>query len=232
MIPGLILVVALAQSSASESYLRAVAEMMQPKPDDVSSSLERIDPNTPVRVVTWMRSGALREKNDTKRWVKKAPYDIWVTVVPKLRSFCQAFARTHQPAPEQLKLRLEQRLGLPPGGPEEVFIEMIVKKPSSSKNLFRPCTDPSTTTTTCKPGPPLPTARKDYQAWFYRQYYSSYAGGTQYPWTTLGYTFDWATDETGGRNFVKVGESEFVIPQGAPIEIQSETGTTQYCTEQ
>jgi hypothetical protein len=123
-------------------------------------------------------------------------------------------------------------LGLPPGGNKDVFIEMIVKKPSSSKNLIRPCMDPSTTATTCKPGPPLPTTSKDYQGWFYRQYYSSYASLGQYPWTTLGYTFDWAPDENQGSKFVKTGESEFVIPKGAPIEIQSETPTAQYCMAQ
>ncbi|HYR87270.1 MAG TPA: hypothetical protein VE422_24520 [Terriglobia bacterium] len=224
---------ATAQSPPNDSYLRAVAEMVQPTLDDVSGSLERVDPSIPVRVVTWTRSGALREMKDPRRWVRKAPYDIWVTVVPRLRSFCQAFAKSRSASLDQLTLRLEQRLGLPPGGNKDVFIELIVKKPASSRNLFRPCMNPSTTTTTCKPGPPLSTARKDYQDWFYKQYYSSYANlRQQYPWTALGYTFDWALDESGGSKFVRIGESEFVIPKGASIEIQSETRTAEYCTPQ
>ena len=222
-----------AQSPAKETYLQAVAEMVQPKPADVSNALERIDPNIPARVVTWTRSGALREMKDPMRWVKKAPYDIWVTVVPRLKSFCQAFAKSRSASLDQLTLRLEQRLGLPPGGNKDAFIEMIVKKPASTRNLLRPCMDPSTTTTTCKPGPPLSTTSKDYQEWFYKQYYSSYADlRQQYPWTALGYTFDWAPDENGESKFVKVGESEFVIPKGASIEIQSETRTAEYCTAQ
>ena len=123
-------------------------------------------------------------------------------------------------------------LGNGPHG-KDAFIEMIVKKPASTRNLLRPCMDPSTTTTTCKPGPPLSTTSKDYQEWFYKQYYSSYADlRQQYPWTALGYTFDWAPDENGESKFVKVGESEFVIPKGASIEIQSETRTAEYCTAQ
>src|SRR5256886_13558220 len=72
-----------AQSPAKETYLRAVAEMVQPKPADVSSALERIDPNIPARVVTWTRPGALRDMKDPQRWVQQAPYDIWVTFVPR-----------------------------------------------------------------------------------------------------------------------------------------------------
>src|SRR5437879_4288123 len=93
-----------AQSPAKETYLRAVAEMVQPKPADVSNALERIDPNIPARVVTWTRPGALREMKDPMRWVKKAPYDIWVTVVPRLKSFCQAFAKSRSASLDQLTL--------------------------------------------------------------------------------------------------------------------------------
>ena len=219
----------LAQAPSNETYLRAVAQMVQPRTDDVSNSLDVIDVKKPVLVVTWTRSGAYQ---DTKgSWLKKAPSDIWVTVVPRLKAFCSAFAESRRVTPAELTLRLEQHLGLPPGTGKEVFIEMMVKNPSSTKSLFRPCVNPSTTTADCKLGPPPATSNQNHQNWFYRQYYSSYSGTNQYPWTSLGYTFDWAI-ASDGRSFVKKGESEFVIPRGAAIQILSSTPTEQYCSAQ
>ena len=50
----------------------------------------------------------------------------------------------------------------------------------------------------------------------------------QYPWTTLGYTFDWARKESG--DFERIGESEFIVGPGAHINYLSSQTTAQYCT--
>lgn len=55
----------------------------------------------------------------------------------------------------------------------------------------------------------------------------------KYPWTGLGYTFDWSKRASGDRGwqFVRFGESEFIIKCGAKIEVLSVEKTTEYCAK-
>ncbi|MFZ4480441.1 MAG: hypothetical protein ACOYNZ_11185 [Rhodoferax sp.] len=146
-------------------------------------------------------------------------YDSWVTVVPELRNF---FAVT---APKPL--RIAQLLGLPPqaaisGDPKEYkyMMEMWV----APRDLFRPCPDTEISDTACETGFPIDSFRTadltnmlratagpnygvfmTYPDWFGNQMRYSYTPGSNpYPWTRLGYTYDW-----GGSN--PVGLSEFVV---------------------
>jgi hypothetical protein len=223
--------------AVQEAYSAAVAQTVRPQSSDISDSLVAVDTTKPLRVVTWKRANQLEKwKNSDGTWKTQAVSDIWVTVVPKLKAFCQAFVNKNHPASDRLTLRLEQRLGLPPGSNNDVFVEMVIKDPSTEDHLFRPCISPSVTAKTCQLGPfpePLPQGiTEKHQNWIYRQYYNSYATAqpNQYPWTSLGYTFDWAGDETGRPQFVKIGESEFVVPENAPVDVQSPPiPTAQYC---
>jgi len=223
-----------------DTYRAAVAEMVLPTPSDVSDALVSIDMNHPIRLVTWKPANQLALwKNPDGSWKTEAASDIWVTVVPRLKSFCQAFVKAHHSTAAELSSRIEQRLGLPPGSNNDVFVEMTIKEPLRYGNLFRPCINPSVAAKTCQLGPfpePLPEdISEKHRAWIYGQYYNSYAVAepNQYPWTALGYTFDWAADETGRSRFVRVGESEFVVPKGASIEISgSPIPTAEYCSVQ
>jgi hypothetical protein len=221
-----------------------VYETVLPEPGEISHDLVAIDPTKPAHVVAWLRTDQIRRLRQgtvvarssvPEGWVTQAPYDIWATVVPRLKSFCQAFSKAHDGHMEQLILRLEQRLGLPPGSGKTAFVEILVKDPSIAGNLFRPCVVPSVATTTCPLGPPDASTSQQYKNWFFSQYYSSYALArpTQYPWTSLGYTFDWGGRGTGmgDTDFVRTGESEFVIPKGGMIQIESVTGTAEYCAQ-
>src|SRR5437763_6743467 len=214
-------------------YLAAVRESMLPVPPDVSQSLVAIDASKPARVVSWADARKVQSlKNGSGGWKTTAPSDLWVTVVPSLKNFCQTFVSTHASTPEQLVERLAERLGLPPESGKSKFIEITITHPSSMANLFRPCASPSVTTTTCALGAP-PDSAGVYRTWFLGQYYSSYgtASPNQYPRTSLGYTFDWALrDDSRAGEFVRFGESEFVIPKDAPIQVEAVTDTDQYCS--
>ena len=53
-----------------------------------------------------------------------------------------------------------------------------------------------------------------------------------YPWTQLGYTYDWGVPEdleTDSDRPANVGLSEFVIRQGAPILVHSIQSVEDYC---
>lgn len=209
-----------------DRYLNALDQARLATPNDISSSLLTIDPSKPVKVVTWIReaqAAKFQKDQDT------APYDIWVTVVPFVKRFCRDYMARHSVSEEQLTERVEQRLGLPPGAGKGEFVEITIRNPSSPKHFFRPCSVPATNSNTCSPGPPPADAGDPYRLWFYSQYYSSYGTAIpySYPWTALGYTFDWGFDDQG--QLVKFGESEFVIPEGAPIRVDSISSTQEYC---
>lgn len=233
--------IARAERDPAEDYIRAVHAAMQPDASYVSHSLVSVDLDKPVRVVAWMRRNQVPDYDG--KTVAPQNKNTWVTVVPRLKSFCQDYVKSHGADPAQLALRLKQRLGLPPGPNYDRFVELTVD-PKSISNFFRPCGDPSPSTSTCEPpSPPKPEEIKDKlkaldlgnsdeveQYWLLTNYYGSFAARYQYPWTALGYTFDWAPKEDGREDFVRWGESEFVIPAGAPIQFVSVTETVAYCT--
>lgn len=145
-------------------------------------------------------------------------HDTWVTVVPEIKK-----ALGTRPEP----LRIAQLLGLPPeaaapGDANEYkyMVELWV----SPRDLFRPCPDTEISDTMCETGFPIDSFRvldtkntvratagpdrdvfMPYPAWFENQARHSYTEGADpYPWTRLGYTYDW-----GSRDHV--GLSEFVL---------------------
>lgn len=193
-------------------YQKAIAATAIAQPPQEITSLVVIPANQPVTVATWTRV------DQAARFKDKAPNDTWVTVEPRLKEFCSAWTREH----DNLTERLEQRLGLPPAAGETTFVRLRTQK------LFRPCSDPATVVAHCEAGPP---SGKDpaYTAWFTGQYYSAFGlpRPNLFPWTSLGYTFDWAQGEDG--EFKRFGESEFVIPKGAPIEVLGSMSTEDYC---
>jgi hypothetical protein len=212
-----------------DPYLRAVAEGVHPRPaEERSGSLVTVDTHKPTPVVGWMRDKKAAALGAPGHWATQAPFEIWVTVEPHLQDFCRDFTRAHGWDQSALTRRLEQRLGLPPASNDTVFVEMEIDDPSAS--LFRPCADPAVNVANCPASAP-PAIDRHYKKWFLAQYYDSYATATpwQYPWTALGYTFDWATDEKG--SLVRYGESEFVIPAGAAINVTATTDLTHYCQD-
>ena len=111
------------QRVPSEDYIRAVHAAMQPNPRYVSHSLLSVNVDQPVTVVTWLRRDQVplyKDKTPDKK-------NTWVTVVPWLKAFCQDYVRSHKADPEQLTLRLKQRLGLPPGFNYDSFVEFKVR---------------------------------------------------------------------------------------------------------
>lgn len=141
--------------------------------------------------------------------------DVWVTLAPQVHIMCAAFPTD----PALLTLRLQQLLGLPPKPEERVFVVMDV--PAAS--LFRPCADPDPTKSSCGWAfPPNTTDR--HKAWFADQVVDRYREAPDgYPWTRLGYTYDWAPDASG------FGASEFVLRAGTPVMVKATAPTAAYC---
>ncbi|MFP5272271.1 hypothetical protein [Coleofasciculus sp.] len=139
--------------------------------------------------------------------------ETWVTSVPEL----QTFARTLNLDSESLALRLEQYLGLPPHNGKTKFVEMWV----NVSDLFRPCPDAETNDTRCEVKFPE-TVDLQHQDWINNLQLASYETNG-YPWTRLGYSYDWGSLEG------EIGASEFVVRKGANITIESVKNTVDYC---
>ncbi|HWE49078.1 MAG TPA: hypothetical protein VG273_04790 [Bryobacteraceae bacterium] len=198
-------------------YQKAIAATSFAEPTQEVRDLVVIPEDRPVTVATWTRAEQAGKFRD------KTPGDTWVTVEPYLKEFCSAYGREHKDLAE----RLEQRLGLPPAAGQDTFVRFRLAKPGR-KTIFRPCSDPSVSAAHCEAGPPS-GGDAVYSAWFMGQYYSAFGlpRPNLYPWTALGYTFDWARGEDG--EFKRVGESEFVVPKGTPVEVLGTISTEEYC---
>lgn len=168
-----------------------------------------------VRVATLAATGyALGDQTMTE--------DVWVTLVPEVRDSCRTFRD------EDLLLRLRQQIGLPPDFAIDSMTEMAVRP----RDLFRPAADPSIHTTRPCPdsvapadcgGAFPPGATAAHEAWIARTTLLLWRDPGGFPWTRLGYTYNW---HPGSPRY---GASEYIVPQGAAVRVLSVTATEAYC---
>ncbi|MBU0655040.1 MAG: hypothetical protein KJ914_07865 [Gammaproteobacteria bacterium] len=212
-------------SALKQAYDNAVKDAEQVEPDEISTQLTAITPDNPRLV--WQQKNTPNAQLLVATWTNYNGYDdklrqsvrvsreVWVTAAPELKEFCQQIRGDKT-------LRMEQRLGLPPNSGKTKVVEMWVKP----EDLFRPSPDPEISDR--EAGADFPTSSRfmsispAYRNWFKQQQEKSY-GSNGYPWTRLGYTYDW------GNTSNPVGLSEFVIAKGAAVEIKGVTPTAQYC---
>lgn len=218
-----------ADPDPNAQYQAAITDARTAEPSEITTTLtplvpyndslvwrNRTDSTRQVLVATWGGSNTL--PSATAGDTVTADEDIWVTVVPAVKQFC----RTADQTGDDLQLRLAQRLGLPPNVDYERFVELWVQP----QDLVRPCPDPEVTDHECELRPPKPATHVQvsdaHQAWFQKLKDTSY-GPDGYPFTGLGYTYDWnpTTDE--------VGPSEFVLRPGESGVVRATYSTAAYC---
>ena len=226
-------------------YAQAVEAAKSPKPSAISEDLVPIVRSNPR--LRWDDQGRVLLVTWTKRkhydgFVGK-PYtfdhdDVWLTAVPFAQDFCRSLGLP----PDKLRLRLAQLLGLPPDSEDDAFVQMWV----DPKDFFRPCADPEITDRECtlnltvhgSPEDQCPwadssegqvsarwvTVTGEHLDWMCGNWSKSFPEDPRkgYPWTGLGYTYDWGQPNP-------VGQSELVAPKGTTVVIESITGTEEYC---
>ena len=163
---------------------------------------------------------------------------VWVTLVPEVRDSCDDWVDADK------SMRLRQLLGLQPTTPVEYFVEMRVP----AAGLFRPTANPDITTDTlCTPGQGGWECALDFPAgvserhvrFMVDQAFSAWkmpngypAAGTGewrrlgYPWTRLGYTYNW---HPGSPRY---GASEYVIEPATRVTVTSVSTIADYCRRQ
>lgn len=167
--------------------------------------------------------------------------DLWVVPAPEM--YTEVKASNPLGATLTPRLATEQYLGLPPDSktPNDTVVSLWV----SPSNLVRPAIEPGVdshglitsfpVTLQNVPLTPAPVVPRDspgpgqpattnYAGWFLEREASIYdTPGGSYPWTGLGYTYNW----TPAVESV-VGGSEYVIPHGSPVTLKEATPISAY----
>lgn len=193
-----------------------------------------------VLVCTWA-GNRIKSKN----WQVGSTYslgatdNLWITAVPELKNFFHD--KGFWPSTQADKvLRIEQLLGLPKDSNQAVFIEFWVKP----ADIFRPSPDSDPSDHEAQLVYPWKNTRfqnfdstkkiheyvdagnpnvvYNYKQWYENLNSTTYVGNPPYPWTQLGYTYDWADDKYNNDH---VGLSEFIVLGGSSIVIEKVMNT-------
>lgn len=220
-----------APTDLQQRYFAALQDAKVAEPNEVFDGLTALTPDN--KKLTWdTATGRLL----VVTWTSYKGYDVqvgnemtltretWVTAVPELKTFCQAYQATPETPTD---LRLEELMGLPPHNGKTRMVELWV----NPADIFRPSPDPETDDTVAELTLPPESHFKSAQAYaFHRDWYNlqvkldNYDDASKgYPWTRLGYTYDWGNPES------EVGLSEFVIFANSKIKVEKVYPTAEYC---
>ena len=203
--------------SAEELYDRAVEDAKTIEPEELLPLKTTLTPDDPyaqwndagdrVLVCTW---------NDTPEdypdgaSVTVGEEPVWVFSGAEF----EAWYAANSDGVEDWELRLCQLIGLPPDAGYTHFTTLW----ADPDDLLRPAFDPDVTASTMTEEL---TGEDWYQDWFADNTAASY-GEDGYPWTRLGYTYDWAA---GGTEY---GLTEFILPTGAKATVERTVTTRAY----
>ncbi len=217
-----------AQDNNAALYQQAIQTSMYPAGNTPDTNLIAITPDNPklrwkkicdqdyVLVVTW-KSRKFYPSSGACNTGSYSP--IWVTAAPELKERMKKELN----AKSDTALRLKQMLGLPPNSSYSYFYEMWVRP----DDLFRPCPDKEITDNRCNICfTAADSADTEYINWINQTRLSRYyACGlyNQYPWTELGYTYDW-----NPQNRSHIGLCEFVIRKYSHVYVEKLYTTKEY----
>ena len=170
----------------------------------------RTNPDTGARevlVASFMKKSFATNYYRVGQYTPMRYVEAWDTLSPELKNFCRGFTGT------DLLLRMKQVLGLPATAGNDYVVEYYVEP----RFLLRPSRDPEITDNEAETAFRADTAwlgavSTNYTAWFQATIASRNYGMTNgvwnaWPWTQLGYTYDWFKS---GNNVM--GLSEYVVP--------------------
>ena len=225
-----------AMVNASNVTASKIYTELTPITENNANLVWRINPDTGARevlVVSFMKSSIASNYHVGQYSVMKYG-DSWVTLVPDVKQVCKAYTGAN------LLLRRKQVLGLPLTSLNDSIVEFFV----DPVYLLRPSRDPEITDQESEVAfrthtPYAAMVTTNYQGWFQRTIDSRNYGMTNgvwnaWPWTQLGYTYDWS--KTDGYI---VGLSEYVIPGDmlfnqygvtAMVYVVTVTGAVNYAT--
>ena len=225
----------------TKTLAESIEDAKEPLADEVVNNLWALSANNPQiksrennGKIEYLMSTWKYTSNPTTDWPigakKLLPYQTWFTAVPQVKEFCQKYQATDSNIPDhiELSLRLQQYLGLILNkySTKTHFVEMWVK----GEDLMRPCIDGEINDSSCDL---LPLPVPDNSPVVKTIYTNSYSNAKKeyYPWSGLGYTYDWGNPQKPHQ-----GPSEFIInptpEKPVEVEVVSVTTTQEYCRNQ
>jgi len=211
-------------------FKAAMEDAQNPEPGEISHNLINLETDKNlidtlingeryIKMVSWKLNPAWYPKKGKFNNKNRV---IWVTAAPIIQDSCKSFYKKYKDP----NMRLRQLLGLQPFTVETFFLEVWVR-PS---DMFRPAPDNEVNDNSA--GLNLPSnVTKSYRKWFNDTRAKQYVDCTDsifdeygYPWTQLGYTYDWSPD-----NPSHVGLSEFVIKENTNMFVSGEYPNKIYC---
>jgi hypothetical protein len=208
-------------------YQKSIKDAIYPETGEVYNKLVRVDKQNNnliwkniegedyILAVTWKQNISFYEKYLDSAFYNTGSHPIWITTAPELQQ------RMKLEKAKDTDRRLIQLLGLPPNSVYSYFVEFWVKP----ADLFRPCPDQEITDQKCETCFPEKTD-PNHIAWINENRISRYYQCdlfSQYPWTQLGYTYDW-----NPNNQSHVGLSEFVIRANRKVVVKAIYETKDY----
>ena len=152
---------------------------------------------------------------------------LWVTLSGEVQVLCRSWKLRG----DELQSRLDQLLGMPVAPPskyrEAAFVEFRVARQS----LARPClgvdsSDPAQPVCTLDAHPATPATLRAFVG---QQMAESYVvdrlAAPGYPFTRLGYTYDWAPTARADH----YGASEFIVLPTSTVEVLAVASIDDYC---
>ena len=210
-----------------DAYRQAITSAMSPDSSKIFNGLTRIDFDNEnlvwknfagddyILMVSWKQNISYYEPYIGSGFYNTGAYPLWVTASPELKERMKTEKYNDKP------MRLKQLLGLPPNATYSYFVEFWVKP----EDLFRPCPDPEITDEQCQLCFPSKTDSTHIN-WINTNRIDRYYDCelyNKYPWTQLGYTYDWAS-----ANKQPIGLSEFVIGCNKNIKVNAIYTTEEY----
>lgn len=209
------------EPTSAELYRAAVDDASVPEAAEIVDDLVAITPDNPdlvfddeerVLMVTWTSWSGY---DGMEGAAMPLAVEVWVTPVPSLKQFCAATGLQGA----ALSARLEQLMGLPPDNGKDRLVTMWVPQ----DGMFRPSPDPEIDDSVAELDF-RPDVDSAHRTWIEDLRAASYGDDPGYPWTQLGYTYDWAAGAPS-----EVGLSEFVIRPGTEIVIDGVVHQDDYC---
>lgn len=169
-------------------------------------------------VVSWMKQSNTQywPVGKTFKTSNNMAYLSWITTVPEIMGFLK---KSHFNTQSDLHLRIAQRLGMPPDSKNDYFVEFWVYP----ENLFRSTPDPEITDHEAELYFPS-TASQKHISWFMNEIKNKYdtSSTSAFPWTRLGYTYDWANP------IQPIGFSEFVVDTSSLVTVKRILSSWEY----
>lgn len=139
----------------------------------------------------------------------------WVTLPYDLRQHASTFHCTDS---LELNMRMVQLLGLPPDSESSYMVFFYADR----NGIFRPTPDYEIDDREASLNFPSSTPL-EHRKWMEEYQEFAYKSSTPYPWTRLGYTYDWSAD-----NKSHIGPGEFVVKTGSRVRVKAKLSAWQW----